>query len=174
MVSPFQPRRDSAILERAPRRYERCRPATALDRAQRPIFAIPGELSCADVRQTGYYWPGPGPGLSRRSQKQRRYSKPGSLRHRISRKLESLARVRVVFRPPGLPAFAQRIMQVRFVDVTETSLDSAFLLAMATVDERRASTAQNSKLPFRKRVAAPKPARSEHHFPTTIKTRYRI
>src|SRR5205807_1598950 len=65
-------------------------------------------------------------------------------------------------------------MQVRFVDVTETSLDSAFLLAVAAVDERRASPAQNPKLPFRKRIAASKPARSEHHFPTTIKTGDRI
>src|ERR1700694_4473543 len=65
-------------------------------------------------------------------------------------------------------------MQVRFVDVTETSLDGAFFLAVTAVDECRASAAQDSKLPFRKRIAAPKPARSQHHFPTTIKTRYRI
>src|SRR5712691_9111024 len=85
-----------------------------------------------------------------------------------------LSRVLVMFCPPGFPAFAQRVMQIRFVDITKSPLDSAFFLAVTAVDERCASAAQNSKLPFRKRIAASKPARPEHHFPTAIKTCDRI
>src|SRR5437867_7748127 len=94
MVPQIERRRSTTVLERSARRHEHCWAAAAFDRTQSAVLEVHGELSRPHVCETGYHRFGPGAWISWRSAQQRRYRKPGRLRHRVSRELESLARVR--------------------------------------------------------------------------------
>src|SRR5690242_12493226 len=79
-----------------------------------------------------------------------------------------------MLRPPNLPAFAQRVMQIGFTHIAEFPIDASFLLTVTTIDEIGAATTHDSQLPLGKRIAPLQPARIEHHFPTTVKTGDRV
>jgi hypothetical protein len=75
---------------------------------------------------------------------------------------------------PISPTLAQTVVQIGFAHVIENAVDLPFFLAVAEINEAGAAAPEQAKLPFRKGIAALKPAVFDDQLPTAIKSRGRI